>query len=106
VNPELVAQIPPRRLRWRECLGIILYHGSTLRHVSAFEIAEFYGPEKKNQFVCMAGYLIAGFRGYARLYSEGWYLLTKKGEKHRSGFAPDRSTSPHDDRSGGGSSRR
>ncbi len=75
--------IAPRKLQWGEAVSVILCHGEFGEPpdamVNVFEIAKSYGPGTKNEFVCMAGYVIAGFSGYIRQYSEGWYILTEKG---------------------------
>ncbi len=78
-----------RKLRWRDCINVILKHGkrseenNLFKLTNVFEVASLYGGTTKDEFVCMLGYVIGSYRGLVRPFAEGWYLLSEKGERER-----------------------
>jgi len=85
-----------KKLRWRDCVAVLLKHGKRSDHndprklTNVFDTARLYGGTTKDEFVCMLGAVIGSSRGLLIGFSEGWYMLSQKGEIERDRrFPPD-----------------
>ncbi len=78
-----------KHLRWNEAVDVVLKHGKrsdendVFQLTNVFDVAGLYGGTMKDEFVCMLGYAVGSVRGLIRPFSEGWYLLSPKGERER-----------------------
>ncbi|KQP27488.1 hypothetical protein ASF25_20755 [Methylobacterium sp. Leaf100] len=72
-----------RPIRWRDGLAVLLEHGDLEHMANAFEVSERYGKSNRNELVCMLGYMRGVVLRDIRPYSEGWYLLTRRGVAKR-----------------------
>jgi hypothetical protein len=89
IEANYMGAVERKHLRWNEAVDVVLKHGKRsdgndmLQLTNVFDVARLYGGTVKDEFVCMLGYAVGSVRGLIRPFSEGWYLLSPKGERER-----------------------